>query len=161
MKVTILCVGKIKEKYLKQAIEEYSKRLTRYVKLQIIEVIDEKVKDKMNPLQEEKIKLKEGERILSKLHFNKGDCIIALDLDGKQFTSQEFSCFIQNNMTMGIAHIYFIIGGSLGICKNVLKKCNAKVCFSKMTFPHQLIRVILLEQVYRGFKIINNEPYHK
>lgn len=161
MKVTILCVGKIKEKYLKDAIDEYSKRLTRYVKLQIIEVIDEKTKDNISLLQEENIKIKEGERILSKLPFNKGDYVVALDLQGKEFTSQGFSSFMQNNMTMGVAHIYFIIGGSLGISKDVLQKCNSKVCFSKMTFPHQLMRVILLEQVYRGFKIINNEPYHK
>ena len=161
MKVTIVCVGKIKEKYLKDAIDEYSKRLSRYINLQILEVADEKTEDNISPAQEENIRIKESERILKKLAFKKGDYIISLALDGKEFTSEAFSDMLQQNMTMGIPHIYFIIGGSLGISKHLLAKSNAKICFSKMTFPHQLMRVILLEQVYRSFKIINNEPYHK
>lgn len=161
MKVTIICVGKLKEKYLKDALAEYSKRLGRYIKLDIIEVLDEKTPDNISYLQEKNIKKKEGERILKKLSANKERYIIALDLKGRDYSSEEFAGLLESSMTNGISHIYFIIGGSLGICDNVLKKCNNKVCFSKMTFPHQLVRIILVEQVYRGFKIIKKEPYHK
>jgi len=161
MKISIICVGKIKEKYLRDAVDEYSKRLKRYVTLQILELADEKTEDNISLAQEENIKTKEGERIIKKLPLKKDDYIVALALDGKEFTSENFSNTLQTSMTQGISHIYFIIGGSLGLSKEVMGKCHAKICFSKMTFPHQLMRVILLEQVYRGFKIINNEPYHK
>lgn len=159
MNITIITVGKIKEKYLRDAIEEYSKRLGRYCKLDIIELADEKTPDNASEKEEEVIKEKEGQGILSKLKENM--FVIAMDLGGKQLTSEEFSDYIQNLGVTGNSNIAFIIGGSLGISKSVLARANYKLCFSKMTFPHQLFRVMLLEQIYRGFRIMKGEPYHK
>lgn len=156
MKISIVCVGKIKEKYLSDAVKEYSKRLTRYLNLNIIEVNDEKCPE--NSGEEEKIKNIEGERILSKI---KNGFVVALAIDGKQMKSEEFADFIDDKMVRGISHIYFIIGGSLGLGQNVTERADFKISFSKMTFPHQLMRVILLEQIYRAEKILKNEPYHK
>lgn len=158
IKISIICVGKIKEKYFTMAIDEYSKRLSKYIKLNIIEVADEKAPENISKAEEEIIKEKEGERILKNI---KDEFVIALCIDGDQFDSMEFSKFIQNNMNKGISHISFIIGGSLGLYKNVLKRANFKISFSKMTFPHQLMRVVLLEQIYRAERILKNEPYHK
>lgn len=159
MNITIITVGKLKEKYLREAIEEYSKRLGRYCKLEIIELTDEKTPDNASEKEEEAIKEKEGQGILSKIKDNM--FVIAMDLKGKQLTSEEFANYIENLGVTRNSNIAFIIGGSLGISKSVLTRANYKLCFSKMTFPHQLFRVMLLEQVYRGFKIMKGEPYHK
>ena len=159
MNITIITVGKLKEKYLKDAIDEYSKRLSRYCKLDIIEIQDEKTPDNASEKEEESIKEKEGQGILNKIKDNM--FVIAMDLGGKQLTSQEFSDYVHNLGLAGNSNIAFIIGGSLGISKSVLARANYKLCFSKMTFPHQLFRVMLLEQIYRGFRIMKGEPYHK
>ena len=156
--INILCVGKLKENYLKDAISEYSKRLSRYCKLNFIEIPDEKIPDKLNTNLETEIKSKECTNILN--HIKRDSYVIALDLNGKQFSSEEFSEKLEN-LSMETSNITFIIGGSLGLTQDLLNKCNMKICFSKMTFPHQLFRIILLEQIYRGFKIIKNESYHK
>ncbi|MEQ8155500.1 MAG: 23S rRNA (pseudouridine(1915)-N(3))-methyltransferase RlmH [Clostridiaceae bacterium] len=159
MNITIITVGKLKEKYLRDAVEEYSKRLSRYCRLEIVELPDEKTPDNASPKEEEAIKEKEGQAILNKIKDNM--YVIAMDLAGKQLSSEEFASYIENQGVMGNSNIAFVIGGSLGIAKDVLKRANYKLCFSKMTFPHQLFRVMLLEQIYRGFRIIKNEPYHK
>ena len=158
LSIEIICVGKIKEKYLKDALDEYSKRLSRYCKLTFTELSDEKIPDKLNVNLENEIKTKECINILN--HIKKDSYIIALDLKGKEFTSEEFSKKI-DNLSMETSHITFIIGGSLGLTQELLNNCNLKICFSKMTFPHQLIRVFLLEQIFRAFKISNNETYHR
>lgn len=159
MNISIIAVGKLKEKYLKSAIDEYAKRLGRYCKLEIIELPDEKTPDNASPKDEEIIKDKEGNLILSKIKDNA--YVVAMDLKGKELTSEEFAKFISNCGVMGNSNIVFVIGGSLGLSEQVRKRANYKLCFSKMTFPHQLFRVMLLEQIYRGFRINNNEPYHK
>ena len=159
MNISIIAVGKLKEKYLKMAVDEYSKRLSRYAKFEIIELQDEKTPDNASIKEEVQIKEKEGNAILSKIKDNA--YVIAMDLNGKQLTSVEFSSFISNCTVMGNSNIVFVIGGSLGLSEEVIKRADYKLCFSKMTFPHQLFRVMLLEQIYRGFRIMNNEPYHK
>ncbi|WP_238884095.1 23S rRNA (pseudouridine(1915)-N(3))-methyltransferase RlmH [Clostridium sp. YIM B02551] len=159
MNITIITVGKLKEKYLRDAIDEYAKRLSRYCKLEIIELQDEKTPDNASEKEEEAIKEKEGQAILNKVKDNM--FVIAMDLAGKQLSSEEFANYIENQGVMGNSNIAFIIGGSLGISKAVLSRSNYKLCFSKMTFPHQLFRVMLLEQIYRGFRIMKGEPYHK
>ncbi len=158
MKITIICVGKIKEKFYRQAIEEYAKRLSRYISLEIVEVADEKAPQTLSPAEEEIVKNKEGERILSKL---KDGYNVALAIEGKTFASEGFADLIAKKSIEGISHINFIIGGSLGLSPEVMKRADLSLSFSEMTFPHQLMRVILLEQIYRSFRIINNEPYHK
>ena len=158
LNINIICIGKIKEQYLKSAIEEYSKRLSRYCKLNILELPDEKIPDKLNDNLSIEIKTKECNNIIN--HLKKDSYVIALDLTGNEFSSEEFSKTIEN-ISMENSSITFIIGGSLGLTKELLNKCNKKVCFSKMTFPHQLIRIFLLEQIFRAFKISNNETYHR
>ncbi len=158
LNINIICIGKIKEQYLKSAIEEYSKRLSRYCKLNILELPDEKIPDKLNDNLSNEIKTKECNNIIN--HLKKDSYIIALDLTGKELSSEEFSKTIEN-ISMENSSISFIIGGSLGLTKALLNKCNKKICFSKMTFPHQLIRIFLLEQIFRAFKISNNETYHR
>lgn len=157
--VNIICVGKIKEKFFKDSIDEYSKRLSKYCNLNIIELPDEKIPNNASEKEMSIIKEKEGTNILNNI--KKDNYIICLDLKGKQFTSEDFSNKINNISINQTGSITFIIGGSLGISQNVLDKANELISFSKMTFPHQLFRVILLEQIYRAFKIINNETYHK
>ena len=159
MNITVISVGKIKEKYFTAAIDEYSKRLSRFTKLNIIEVADEKIPDNASEKEELQIKDKEGELILSKIKDNM--FVVAMDLNAKQMTSEEFSKFLDTQGVIGNSNIAFVIGGSLGLSKNVIKRANHKICFSKMTFPHQLFRVMLLEQIYRAFRIMKNEPYHK
>lgn len=159
MKITILCVGKIKEKFYRDAIDEYAKRLSKYCKLEIIEVADEKTPDKATSLIEENIKKKEGERLL--LRLKEDSYVCTLEIGGKEYDSLSFASFIEKAGINGKSHITFIIGGSLGLSDEVSAKADCKISFSKMTFPHQLMRVILSEQIYRGFRIINNEPYHK
>lgn len=159
MKITICCVGKIKEKFYSQAIEEYSKRLSKYCKLEIKEAADEKTPDSASDTVNRMIKEKEGDRLLS---FIKDDSyVIALAIDGKMLDSVELSEKIDNLMLSGKSDIVFVIGGSLGLDKRVLDRADYKLSFSKMTFPHQLMRVILFEQIYRSFRIMKNEPYHK
>lgn len=158
LSINVICIGKIKEQYLKDAINEYSKRLSRYCKLNIIELPDEKIPDKLNDSLSNEIKSKECNNIIN--HIKKDSFVIALDLKGKQFTSEEFSTTL-DNLSMETSNITFIIGGSLGLNEEVLNRCHQKVCFSKMTFPHQLIRVFLLEQIFRAFKISNGETYHR
>lgn len=159
MNITIIAVGKIKEKYLKMAIDEYVKRLGRYCKVDIIELPDEKTPDNASEKDEYLIKEKEGKLILSKIKDR--SYVIALDLNGKELTSEDFAKFININGVQGNSNIVFVIGGSLGLSIEVLKRADFKLSFSKMTFPHQLFRVMLLEQIYRSFRINNNEPYHK
>lgn len=159
MNISIICVGKIKERYLRDAISEYSKRLSRYSKLDIIEVQDEKTPEGASENEEIQIKDKEGERILS--HIKDNQYVIVLDLKGKMLTSEELSGLIKECGIRGQSNLAFIIGGSLGLSKSVLSRSDFSLSFSKMTFPHQLMRVILLEQIYRGFKIMYGEPYHK
>ncbi len=159
MKITICCVGKIKEKFYSQAIEEYSKRLSKYCTLEIKEAADEKTPDSASDTVNRMIKEKEGDRLLSNI---KDDSyVIALAIDGKMLDSVELSEKIDNLMLSGKSDIVFVIGGSLGLDKRVLDRADYKLSFSKMTFPHQLMRVILLEQIYRSFRIMKNEPYHK
>lgn len=159
MKITILCVGKIKEKFYRDAIAEYEKRLSRYCKLEIIEVADEKTPDNASELVERQIKEKEAERMGK--YLKEGAYICALAINGKELDSVELSEKIEQLGTGGTSHIIFMIGGSLGMADELLKKADMKLSFSKMTFPHQLMRVILLEQVYRAYRIMNHEPYHK
>ena len=158
MKVSIIFIGKIKEKYFTMAIDEYSKRLSKYIKLNIVELLDEKAPENLSLADEENIKLKEGEKILKNI---KDEFVVVLCIDGKELDSISLAKFIQDNKNNGISHISFVIGGSLGLHKNVIDRANFKLSFSKMTFPHQLMRVILLEQIYRAERILKNEPYHK
>ena len=159
MKITILCVGKIKEKYFTDAIAEYAKRLSRYCKLEIIEVADEKTPDRASQTEIDQIKAKEGERLLK---YVKDDAYkIVLAIQGKRMTSEKFSACIEQLGVRGISHITFVIGGSLGLDDHILNMADLSLSFSDMTFPHQLMRVILLEQIYRGYRISFGEPYHK
>jgi 23S rRNA (pseudouridine1915-N3)-methyltransferase len=159
MKITVITVGKIKEKFLKDAIAEYSKRLSKYCKLEIIEVADEKTPDNASEVVEDSIRSKEAERILK---YVKDDAfVITLEINGKQLSSEELADKIDKLGVQGTSHIIFIIGGSIGLGHEVLQKSNFALSFSKMTFPHQLMRVVLLEQIYRSYRIINGEPYHK
>ena len=159
MKITINCVGKVKESYFRGAIAEYSKRLGKYCKLEIVEVADEKTPDKASEVVEDGIKKKEAERLLKGL---KEDAfVIALAIDGKALDSVQLSNQIKQLGIRGKSHIQFVIGGSLGLHESVLKRADMKLSFSAMTFPHQLMRVILLEQIYRSYRIMSNEPYHK
>lgn len=159
MQIDIICVGKVKEQYLRDAIDEYSKRLSRYCKLNILEVADEKTPEHASEGVERQIKAKEGERIAK--HIKPGAYVIALAIDGQQVTSEGFARKIDQLGIQGVSHIQFVIGGSIGMDDAILRKANYKLSFSKMTFPHQLMRVILLEQVYRAYKINAHEPYHK
>lgn len=158
LSINIICIGKIKESFFKDAINEYSKRLSKYCNLNIIELSDEKLPSKLNDKIIENIKNTEGKKILS--HLKKDSYKICLDLHGKQFPSEEFSAKIDSISLNYNSSITFIIGGTLGISSEVLNCADEKICFSKMTFPHQLIRVFLLEQLFRAFKISNNETYH-
>ena len=159
MKITLVTVGKIKEKFFEDAMAEYSKRLSRYCKLEIIQVADEKTPDKASDVVETQIKDKEGERILANI---KDDAyVIALAIEGKMLDSEELAEKIGQLGVSGVSQIVFVIGGSLGLSKNVMKRADYALSFSRMTCPHQLMRVILLEQIYRGYRILNNQPYHK
>ena len=159
MKITILCVGKIKEKFYREAVAEYQKRLSRYCNLEIIEVADEKTPDHASETVECQIKDKEAERL--EKYIKEGAVLCVLAIDGKQLGSVELSQKIESLGTAGNSHIIFVIGGSLGLSERILKRSDWKLSFSKMTFPHQLMRVVLLEQIYRSYRIMNGEPYHK
>ncbi len=159
MKISIVSVGNIKEKYLKDAIAEYSKRISKYAKIEFLNVLDEQIKDNASDKEIDIIKKKEGEKIIKILPSNSYK--IALNLKGEMLSSPELAKKMLDIFSYHNANITFVIGGSLGLGDNVLELMDYHLCFSKMTFPHQLMQVILLEQVYRGFKINNNETYHK
>ena len=159
MKITFITVGKLKEKHLKSAVDEYAKRLSKYAKFSIIEVADEPAGEKLSPAEEKIVLSKEGERILK--HISENGYVIATAISGVQLNSVELAEKLTKLTVDGHSHIYFIIGGSLGLCADVTKKADFLLSFSKMTFPHQLMRVMLAEQVYRAFRINSGEPYHK
>ena len=159
MNIDLICVGKLKEKYLKDAISEYTMRLSKYCKLEIIEISDEKCPEDMSQAEELKIKLKEGQSILR--YVKEDSYVIALEIKGEQLSSEKFAGLINKLGIQGQSNITFVIGGSIGLSDELLKRANYLLSFSPMTFPHQLMRVVLLEQVYRAFRIIRGEPYHK
>jgi len=159
MKITLFSVGKLKEHYYKDAILEYTKRLSKYCKLVMVEVLDEKTIEQASKAQEDIIKEKEAERLLKNIRSDM--FLIVLAIEGKRVTSIQFSEIIENLGIQGKSHIAFVIGGSMGLHSSIYEKADMLVSFSDMTFPHQLMRVILLEQIYRSFKIISREPYHK
>ena len=159
MKITILCVGKIKEKYLREGVAEYSKRLSRYCKLEIIEVADERTLDGASDAEMEQILRMEGERLLRQIRPD--DYVITLSIQGRMPDSVELSKQIEILGIHGKSHLVFVIGGSLGLSQEVMRRGNDSVSFSRLTFPHQLMRLILLEQIYRGYRIMHHEPYHK
>ena len=159
MKITVLCVGKVKEKFFTDAIKEYSKRLSRYCKLEIVEVADEKTPDGASELVVSQIKEKEAERM--EKYLPDSAYVIALAIEGKKLTSEKLAEKIDSLGISETSHLVFLIGGSLGMSDRLLKRADYLLSFSDMTFPHQLMRVILLEQVYRSYRIIHGEPYHK
>ncbi|AWI14034.1 MULTISPECIES: 23S rRNA (pseudouridine(1915)-N(3))-methyltransferase RlmH [Bacillaceae] len=159
MKISIITVGKLKEKYLKQGIDEYLKRLSAYAKVEIIEVADEKAPEHLSEAEMEEVKRKEGERILS--HLSEDTYIITLEISGRMLNSEQLAAKIDELGTYGKSKLAFIIGGSLGLSKEVQNRSDLALSFSKMTFPHQLMRLILLEQIYRAYRINRGEPYHK
>lgn len=159
MNISIISVGKLKEKYLKDGIDEYKKRLSRYCSIEIIEVPDEKAPENLSQKEEEQIKSKEGLAILK--YIKENTYVLALAINGNMLSSEGLSSFIGDLGINGTSNIAFIIGGSLGLSKEVLERANYNLSFSKMTFPHQLMRLILVEQIYRGYRIMQGEPYHK
>lgn len=158
MKIKIYCIGKIKEQYLKDGINEYLKRISAYSNVEIAEVADSKVRDNPNSSDIEKAKSEEGERVLKLV---KNDYLIGLDLNKKEPTSEEFASFLQSKLVEGGSNVSFVIGGSYGLSDALKERCNTSISLSKLTFLHQMTRLILLEQIYRAFKILNNETYHK
>ena len=159
MNIRVICVGKIKEKYLVQGISEYVRRLSRYAKIQVIEVEDEKAPESLSPAEEQLVRKKEGVRL--KKHFRQDGVKIILAIDGKSLSSEEFSDQLQQYGVSGKSQFDFVIGGSLGLDDDIIKQADLLLSFSKFTFPHQLMRLILLEQIYRAFRIAKGEPYHK
>lgn len=159
MRVSIVCVGKLKESFYREAVAEYAKRLSRYCKLEITEVADEKTPEGASHVLEEQIKEKEGRKILEKV---KEDAFVCtLEIGGKKYSSEGLAQWLEDLQTGGTSHIMFVIGGSLGLHESVSRRADLRLSFSDMTFPHQLMRVILAEQIYRAFRIISGEPYHK
>lgn len=159
MNITIVSVGKLKEKYLKMGIDEYAKRLSSYAKIEFVEVPDEKAPENLSDADMEIVKRKEGERILAKI--SDGTYVVALALDGKMKSSEELADGLEKLATYGQSKVAFVIGGSLGLHDDVLKRADEKLCFGRMTLPHQLMKLVLVEQIYRSFRIMKNEPYHK
>ncbi len=159
MHIKIISVGKLKEKYLKQGIEEYSKRLTKYCKIELIEVTDEKAPENLGGSEKEQVKKKEGERILAKI--KETDYCFALAINGVNLSSEQFAHQMDHLGIDGKSHLCFVIGGSLGLSQDVLKRSDSELSFGKMTYPHQLMRLILVEQIYRSFRINNGHAYHK
>lgn len=159
MQIDIIAPGRVKERYLRDAIDEYSKRLSRYCRLNIIEVADEKTPEHASEGVDRQIKAKEGERIAK--HLRDGAFVVALAIDGRQLSSEELAAKVADWGLHGVSHLQFVIGGSIGLDDAILRRADFKLSFSKMTFPHQLMRVILLEQIYRAYKINAGEPYHK
>ncbi len=159
IRIQLICVGRIKEKYYTQAAEEYAKRLSRYCDLQVSVLPDEPAPESASDAEQDAIKQKEGERILRTV--KNGSYVIALAIEGQKSDSEQFAALLENLPVRGISHITFVIGGSLGLSADVLRHADMKLSFSDFTFPHQLMRVILLEQIYRAFRISHHEPYHK
>ena len=159
MNISIISVGKLKEKYLKMGIEEYTKRLGSYAKIDLVEVADEKAPENLSDADMEIVKKKEGERILAKIGAD--TYVIALAIEGKMKSSEQLAEDLQSLMTYGRSKVAFVIGGSLGLHEDLMKRSDEKLSFSKMTLPHQLMKLVLVEQVYRAFRIMKNEPYHK
>ena len=159
MNINIVCVGKLKERYWIDAVTEYLKRLSRYCRMEIVELKEARLPDHASPAEEEQVKTVEGESILRSLSAD--SYVIALDVKGKQLSSEQLSEKIENLALEGRSTVDFIIGGSLGLSEAVRKRADFRLSFSAVTFPHQMMRVILLEQIYRAFKISRNEPYHK
>ncbi|MEY8390677.1 23S rRNA (pseudouridine(1915)-N(3))-methyltransferase RlmH [Lachnospiraceae bacterium 45-W7] len=159
MKISVLTVGKIKERFYRQAVEEFQKRLSRYCKLEMIEVTDEKTPERASEAEEIQILEREGRRLQKFIREDAWVC--ALAIEGNMLDSRELSEKIEKLGIDGVSHIQFVIGGSLGLCDSLLKQADFRLSFSKMTFPHQLMRVILLEQIYRSYRIMMKEPYHK
>ncbi len=159
MKIDILAVGKIKESFIKDAVAEYTKRLSGYAKLNIIEVKDEKTSEGASSHENDLVRSAEGERLLK--YVDDGAVLIPLCIDGKEMSSEEFADLITSYENSGKSHLQFVIGGSIGLDPAIIQKGSMKLSFSQMTFPHMLMRVILLEQIYRAYRIKNNEPYHK
>ncbi len=159
MKISILCVGRIKEKFYRDAVEEYIKRLSRYCKPEVLETADEMTPDGAGTALTEQIKKKEGDRLLSRI--KEEAFVVTLEIQGKKMSSEKFADVLKQAAVSGRSHIQFVIGGSLGLHESVSRRADLKLSFSDMTFPHQLMRVILCEQIYRGYRIINGEPYHK
>jgi len=159
MRIKLLTVGRLKEAFFRDALAEYKKRLSRYAQVEVIEVADQPAPEKLTPAQKEQVLRQEGERLLS--HIQEQDTVIALCIEGRQMSSEALAATIDTYMNTGKSSLCFIIGGSLGLSPEVVKKASLKLSFSPMTFSHQIFRVMLLEQVYRAFKIIRGEPYHK
>ena len=159
MKVKLVTVGKLKEKYLKDGIAEYSKRLSRFAKLEMVELADEKTPDKASPAENQQIMEKEADRILGKIADR--EFVVVLAIEGKQFSSEKFSQILQETTIKGFSDITFVIGGSLGLAPRVKKRANLLMSFGKLTLPHQLMRLVLVEQIYRAFMIQQGSPYHK
>lgn len=159
MRISIVCVGKLKEKYWQDAIAEYTKRLSRYHKMEIIELSDEKAPENLSAAQELEIKKKEGDKILKAI--KEDTFVIALAIEGKSLGSEQLADFLAKKAVGGVSHIAFVIGGSLGLSAEVMQRADYALSFSAMTFPHQMMRVILLEQIYRAERINRKEPYHK
>ena len=159
MKIKLVTVGKLKEKYLIQGINEYLKRLNSYAKMEIIEVPDEKAPEKLSDAEMLQVKEKEGQRILGKINDN--EYVFVLAINGKQLSSEEFSTEIEQLGISGKSNLTFVIGGSLGLSDSVLRRSNQQISFGRLTYPHQLMRLVLVEQIYRGFRIMKGEPYHK
>ncbi|MDY3240015.1 MAG: 23S rRNA (pseudouridine(1915)-N(3))-methyltransferase RlmH [Anaerovoracaceae bacterium] len=159
MKIQIICIGKLKEKYWTEAVAEYSKRLQRFCTLEIVELKEARLPDKASAADEENVKLEEGRSILKQI--SDSTYVITLEVLGKAFSSEELAGKIEDLAGMGRSDIAFVIGGSLGLSAEVSRRADFKLSFSRMTFPHQMMRVILLEQIYRSFKINRNETYHK
>ncbi|MDA8234358.1 MAG: 23S rRNA (pseudouridine(1915)-N(3))-methyltransferase RlmH [Clostridia bacterium] len=159
MNIRVIAVGKLKEKYLTEAVKEYLKRLGGYAQVEVVEVPDEKAPEKASPAEEDQVRRKEAEGIGR--HLRPGAFVVALAIEGKMLSSEELAGFVEDLGVKGRSNVVFIIGGSLGLHESILQKADLKLSFSRMTFPHQLMRVILLEQLYRAFKINRGEPYHK
>lgn len=159
MQIQVVCVGRLKEKYWTAAIEEYAKRLGSYARLDIRELPDEKAPDSMSPAEEDQVRIREGERILAAIR--DGAHVVALAIEGEPWTSDQLAAHLDKQAVYGGGSVTFVIGGSLGLSPAVLARADKKLSFGRMTYPHQMMRVMLLEQVYRGFKIIRGEPYHK
>lgn len=159
MRYTICCVGRLKEKYWREAIEEYSKRISRYGRFQIVELDDEKAPERMSQAQALGLLEREGERLLKAIP--EGAYVIALAINGNKMSSEKMAAMLAHKQVQGISHVAFVIGGSLGLSNAVLDRADLLLSFSDMTFPHQMMRVVLLEQIYRWIKIQKNEPYHK
>ncbi|EOL41238.1 ribosomal RNA large subunit methyltransferase H [Enterococcus phoeniculicola] len=159
MHIKIITVGKLKEKYLVQGIAEYTKRLSKYAKIDLIEVPDEKAPENLSQAEMIQVKEKEGERILAKI--KEQEFVFVLAINGKQLSSEDFAKQIDNLGIQGKSQLTFVIGGSLGLSKAVMKRSNEQLSFGKMTYPHQLMKLILVEQIYRAYRIIKGEPYHK